>query len=727
MQSNERLATDDVSIDLRSILAAVWRARRWIVPVVAVTAIASAVGLSLLPPKYKGEARVLIEPREIQIRADQRAPETEKALLDQEGVASQVQLLTSRDIARRVIARENLGSQPDFAPGLLSDLMRMAGIGRDPMKDSPEERYLETFFERLEVFQVEKSRVIQIEFSARNPDLAAKVANAVVREYLQTQADAKRQNSSDATRWLDAEIKTLRAKVTEAEAKVEAYRSGSELFVATNNNTLVQQQLAELNTQLTNARALKSDAEAKVAQVRKVIESGADFDGASEIVSQPIFQRLREREVALRSRIAELSAVYLPNHPQIQTLNSQLRDIDTQTRAEARRILSALETDVRVADQRIRELRAQLAEFKSQASKANQEDIQLRALEREAKAQRELLETFLARYREASSRQNSDAQPADARVISEASPPIKAYFPKVGPLTSVITLATFLLSVTGVVLSEILSGNALRFGAVAPMPARRPDETEAPAPAALVAAPVAEPPSAGERLSDRTDLLARAGAAAEQLNRGQGTAPSADAGPVLIPLARTDADALWGSVTTARLVAVVAASDAAVARSAALALARSGARLDAGVCLVCVSSETAHTLSLVGSAEVVGFTDLAAGAAGFGDVIHRDRGSDLHVIPPGGRELDAADPDRCRTLLEALAQSYAHVVVDVGGLTEAPVWALELAAGADAVVVATAQRDVDAATVSVVDALTRTEPGHVHVFCPPAAVATLAA
>lgn len=668
MQSRQPPQADDVAIDLGVIIAALWQAKRWIIPLVGVVAAVSFLGLSTVAPLYRSEAKLLIEPRQISLRPDDRQPEQERALLDQEGVSSQVQLITSRDLGRRVIAAEKLGEAAEIggmSNGLLSAVLRIVGLGRAQTQSSTEERWLDAYFERLRAYAVDKSRVIQIDFSSEDPDLSARVANAVLREYLALQAEAKRKTSNDATIWLESEIESLRKKVFEAEAKVDSYRTGNELFVATNNNTLFQQQLGELNSQLTNARAQKSDAEAKAVQLKRILDEGGQIETASEILVQPLFQRLREREVALRNRIAELSAVYLANHPQIQTLNSQIRDIDAQIRTEARKILAALQNDVRVADQRIRELRSQFNEFKAQAAKANEGDIQLRALEREAKAQRELLESFLVRYREASARANTGAQTADARVISEASPPVKPYFPKVIPLTSVISLAAFLLAVTVVVLRELLSGRALR-----------PDGSGSP---------------------DRTPGTAR---------------PSAPVPPSTPPDFRRPVETaaiLWTRISTAqergRLVAVTSAEDAATAFSGALALGRSASASVATVCLVALSGAHKEQAALFGTAHTPGVGDLLAGRISFAEAIHRDPHSRLHVLPSGG-VTGPVDPGRCRTVLEALAASYDHVIVDAGPIAEADPFLLALVLESNHIVVAGASDHIDPAAAKVVDMLT---------------------
>ena len=95
---------------------------------------------------------------------------------------------------------------------------------------------------------------------------------------------------------------------------------------------------------------------------------------------------------------------------------------------------------MRIASGRVEDLSASLDQLKKQASSANGQDVQLRALEREAKAQRDLLESYLAKYREATTRENIEAAPADGRIISRASVSNIPAYPKKLPIVLIATL-----------------------------------------------------------------------------------------------------------------------------------------------------------------------------------------------------------------------------------------------------------------------------------------------
>jgi polysaccharide biosynthesis transport protein len=258
----------DGEASLGSIARAIWRNKRAIIAPTLLIAAAAFVAVNLLTPRYKSEARVLVEGREnIFLR-----PEAEKALMDRgtvdpETVTSQVQLVLSRDLAREVINQLNLSELAEFNAALKEfspmSVLRSIGLVRDPMSMSVEERVLAGYFERLSAYAIERSRVIVIEFQSADPELAARIANAIAEKYLTMQQLAKQDQARSAGQWLSGELEKLRSKVSEAEAKVEDFRAKSNLFVGANSTNLVNQQLTELSSQVSAARAQKSDAEAR--------------------------------------------------------------------------------------------------------------------------------------------------------------------------------------------------------------------------------------------------------------------------------------------------------------------------------------------------------------------------------------------------------------------------------------------------------------------------------
>jgi exopolysaccharide transport family protein len=631
--------------------------------------------VNLVTPRYKSEARVLIETRDnIFLR-----PDAEKALdrgsaIDQEAVTSQVQLILSRDLAREVIKTLKLGERPEFDPVLRGSstvgvLLGLVGLVRDPMSQTPEERVFRSFAERLTAYQVEKSRVIAIEFESESPELAARAANAVAETYLMFQQTAKQDQSRVAGLWLAEKIEPLRGAVANAEAKVEQYRARNNLLIGTNNTTLSNQQLGELNTQLSGARAQKADAEAKTRIIRDALRAGASAEFA-DIINSELMRRLSEQRVALRAQLAEQSSTLLDQHPRIKELRAQIADLDRQIRSEADRLARSLENDARVASAKLDSLGASLDQLKYQAANVNEQDVQLRALEREAKAQRELLESYLAKYREATTRDSIGAGSPDARIISTAIVSNTPSWPKKLPTVLIAALGTFALTVAFMLSGQLLSG---QFSTAVPAP--QSDVVEDPG-ALQPIRPMAE---------GLVDLAGQAaaqehGRLQDQQGREQVSASEAQAPHSCAQGAspfETAADEMIGAVTSRLMgrVAVIGACPGADTAPIAVLLSRTLAG-KGKVVLLDLAFGGSGLSALGADPAAPGISDLVVGSASFGEIIARDRHSGTHFIAAGRAWADVASmvqSPRLVITVEALARSYDHVVINAGTLPDMPV------------------------------------------------------
>lgn len=672
--------TPDDELDFGAVGRALWRKKWWvIVPTLLVAALAFA-GVNLVTPKYKSEARILIEGREnvfLRPEADKQ-PDRDRTV-DSETVTSQVQLVLSRDLARKVIKDLKLGERPEFDSVLqgispLRHVLTLIGLAKDPLTMTPEERVLEAYYERITAYAVDKSRVIVVEFQSADAELAANVTNAVAEGYLQLQQSAKQDQTRIASQWLAGEIDSLRKKVAEAEAKADDFRSKSNLFIGTNNTSLSNQGLGELNSQLVLARTQKADAEAKAKAIRALLKSGQTIE-SSDIINSELIRRLSEQGATLRAQLAEQSSTLLGNHPRIKELKAQIADLDRQIHGEAERIVRSLENDARMAGTRVESLTAALDQLKRQAASSNGQDVELRALEREAKAQRDLLESYLAKYREATARDNLGALPADARIISRAVVTNTPAFPKKVPIVLIATLATLLLGAGFITTGELLAGNVYRSSA----PMGHAEPVEAFAPAGYGAATVVPEPVQSRWESAEHEHEAAAPAVAEAAST-----PAPGAHVETPPLAASAApratiadiaDGLRRAGDAGRRITVVGMGRNIGTTSTAVALAR--ALVDGGrVVLVDLALSAPNVAAISSDPGAPGLADLMRGTASFRHIITRDRHSRVHLVGAGRAPVDAdaiLSSDRLAIAVDALARTYDHVVIDAGALPQAAI------------------------------------------------------
>lgn len=659
-------AAADVDVDLRQLFASL--ARNWL-RIVLVTLVVTGLAFAfawLATPYYKATAKLEIGPRESVFTRPAGSTNDDKPATDEEAVATEVQIISSPDILKKVAADLDLEKLPEFDEALkmsaLSRALVLVGLKSDPFDIPPEERVLKAMHDKLNVYSIEKTRVIAVEVSSKDPKLAARVADAIAQAYLASKGNAKKESNTAATGFLGPEITDLQNRVKEAEAKVAAYRAQSDLLMGGNNSVLATQQLSELSTELSRVRANRAAAEATADSVRKALQNGGTLDSVPEVLSSELIQRLLERQVELRTNIADLSTTLLDNHPRIRALKSQLADLDGQIRNEAQKILKGLATQAQTAKAREDQLVQEVNQLKAASARAGEQQVQLDALQRDANAQRQQLESYMASYREAASRADRNYLPVDARLLSKAQVPAEPYFPKIGPITGAAAAASLLLMAIGTLLRELFSGRAMR-----PAAGARFEPIE------QVAMPLArtEPviPEAKDEAGDDSaaDDQVRRAAAIEE--------PAAEPAPPEAPRSRQSrlgeidvdkaAEKLIAS-GVARAIFVSPEGDEAAATAVLVAREVSDAGLR--VLLLDLTASGAASRPMLDSGLFPGITNLLASEAQFSDVIHPDLYSDAHVIPVGTadpvRAMRAAD--RLPIIMQSLTTAYDLVVVECG-------------------------------------------------------------
>ncbi|MEA2839610.1 MAG: tyrosine-protein kinase Etk/Wzc [Methylobacteriaceae bacterium] len=671
-------------IDVAGLGRVISNKRWWVIgPTLAAFAIA-AIGVNVVKPRYTAEARVLLENQESYFTRPEKQTTEQIPLPDAEAVQSQVQLITSRDLARKAIRAIGLQGNPEFDPvanglGALSRVLILLGLQKDPTLLSPEERILENYFDRLTVYSPTKTRVLSIEFQSRDPDLAAHAANAIADLYLDAQAGAKRETARVAATALANRLAELKVRLADAESRAEAFRAKTGLYVGANNASMTTQQLGEINTQLSAARTAQADAQAKARIIRDMIRQGRIGD-VPDVANNELIRRVSEQRVNLRAQIALESRTLLPGHPRMKELHAQLNDLESELRKAAEKTVRTLENDARIAGGRVDNLQQYVEQQKKIAGSQSADEVQLRDYERTVRLLRDQVESDTTKYQEAVARESGKAAPADARIVSRAVAPQLPTFPRKTPIIVFATLAALVLSMGFLVARELLSGRVYVGrehvpARIANAPALRAREVQATAPVPearelVVNAPADDVSEAEEQAFAQTFTPKDAEAAtahlvpADLVARLQETHEPGRAVRVLVTGTADDANASEVAIETARTLSEKG-------RAILVAL--------------------GHDLTGLPGAEAgdtrLGLTDLLIGEASFAEVIHRDAGSSLHFIPAGRASyhgLDGFD-----LVLDAVCHTYDFIVLATGEPAEHSD-AIRLASQVDSVMLATA-------------------------------------
>ena len=421
-------------------LTRILRRRKSIVIGTVTLALALAIFfLSQITPTYRAEALVIVESRKANI-ADLREILTDN-IANLETMRNEIEVIRSRTLARRVIAQLGLAEREEFnpspSPSLLEIASKAAGLGGKD-DDSPGstdrstqaadvpravnlDQVVDTFLSHLDVRQTGASRVISVRFRSRDAQLAADVANAVVNTFANRFIETKIAMAEKATGWLQGQVNALREAVARSEKAVEAFRTQSGLLRG-GNVTLISEEISEINRRLAAASADRAQAAATLTEVQS-LRKNRSIEAAQAIMESPVVQQLRIQEAAVMRELAELSIELGERHPKVINKKSELENFQAKLDAETERVIKGYEAAVSIATAREESLTRELDRLKSKQALANSREIGLRELEREAEANRKLLETFLTRLKETTPQLDAEMQVPGATVLSPAAVP----------------------------------------------------------------------------------------------------------------------------------------------------------------------------------------------------------------------------------------------------------------------------------------------------------------
>ena len=420
-------------------LVRVGRARHRIILGTALIVVAlTTIALFRLTPLFTGNALVMLDQRQNKV-ADVDAI-LSGLPTDPTSIENQVQILRSRSLMSRVIDKLGLLSDPEFGDAKPSPVAQVLGA-LDPLvwfgggvstktdqQKAQDQRdwVIDRMLTRLTVASQGRSSAILVSFESDDAQKAQQVTNEIAEAYVEDQLNAKFEATQKVTQWMAGRIGQLARQVQIADAAVQSYRADHNLNEAANGDSIVDQQLGQLNAQLVTAKSDLAEQEAKYSRVVEMSRSG-HADAVSQVVDSPLIAQMRGQENELLRQEADLSSKYGPRHPKMLDLESQKRNLIEKIAEEVQRVVQTVGNDVAVARARVSSLQGSLNELEGQSTVQNKDRVKLRELEASATSSRSLYEAFLGRLKETQGQEG--IQTPDARIVSRSEAPTNPSFP----------------------------------------------------------------------------------------------------------------------------------------------------------------------------------------------------------------------------------------------------------------------------------------------------------
>jgi len=458
--------------DPKVMLRRLWRRRSFImVSTLFMVAVAIAV-LGLIPPRYTSSIQILVDPSDLRVvenDVNARQPQADSGVSIAE---SQVRVIQSDNVLRRVIARLHLDQDeefvlPDGDSPTLNWIKGALGMLPPPGSRNPVNIALDTLQNRLSVRRAERTFVIDVSVQSRDPEKAAQIANAIGDAYFAEEASARTDTARRASDALAGRLASLKRDVEQAEGAVVRYREDHKL-VASSGRLLTDQQLGDLNQQLVTAAIKTAEAKERLDQARKM-RSSDPSTALPEMLQSLEMQALRQQYATLSRNTAELATRLGERHPAMAEQYAQQRDLQRLIQREKERIIDTTQKDYDRAAASEAAIRGSLDRVKTETVSSDRAYVGLRELERTLEARRGVYEAYLNRAREASEQERLNT--TNVRIISVATPARQRTFPPSPKIVLPLALVLGLLMGGGIALMLGADSDRRRSQRAAPRPA----------------------------------------------------------------------------------------------------------------------------------------------------------------------------------------------------------------------------------------------------------------
>ena len=395
---------DDDEISLLEYGQVIYR-RRWLVLGFAgIVVFIALVATLLMTPLYRATTTLQINRDTIKV-VDVQGMTPAESFNDQDFYQTQYELLQSHSLARRVITNLDLPGNPVFQHMMQpSPLGRLLGLlhpggadGRSP--DALDHKYVKTLLGALSIEPIRNSRLVAIHVDTPDPKFSARIANAYAEAFIQSNLERRMQGSSYAKSYLEDRLQQLKQRLEDSDKELVAFAQKEQIInlntTVNAQQSLIGQQLGELNTALAQAEQDRYKAEGRWQQVQAM-----RGDALPQVLEDRVVQELRRRYSEDVAKYQDQLRLYKPAYPQMQQLKAQIDELHQQIADQVATIKGSIEGDYLAAKAHEDLLHTRVAALKQQYLNLEQRSIRYNILKREVDTNRQLYDALLQRYKE---------------------------------------------------------------------------------------------------------------------------------------------------------------------------------------------------------------------------------------------------------------------------------------------------------------------------------------
>ena len=406
-----------------------WRAivkhQRLILVLVAAALGVAAVLVRVIPPEYVATNTILIDHHAPKVDLKPAGSETQGPSEEEEEnyYGTQYKILESRSLALRVIQDLGLQESPLLNPRPL--LAALGFTGSQETKAQIREKEIDSYLERLAVKPQTGTHLVTVSFSATDPMLSARIANAHVRAYIDQGTEIREEASTSARQFLEKKLQEVKERVQKSEAALNDYRRQRGIVAAPSDDKtrVLTQRLADLEKALTGAETERITLESET----HLVHAG-DYDSLPMVISSGLIQGLKQEYSKADADYASLASQFKPDYPQLQEINAHRNELRSRLNREMQQVAAGIEWSYKAAASQEDELHKRVDAEKAEAAALNDASLEDALMAHEVEGDQALYRNVLEKINELGV--VGGAPLNEVSIIDQAEPPTRPSSPK---------------------------------------------------------------------------------------------------------------------------------------------------------------------------------------------------------------------------------------------------------------------------------------------------------
>ncbi|WED20645.1 polysaccharide biosynthesis tyrosine autokinase [Vibrio sp. JC009] len=420
---------------------------------ILVTGITVLVVLSITP-KYTATATLLIEAQETKAVSIEDVVGIDST--QDEYYLTQFEILKSNQIAEKVIAQLKISELEEFNASLnteksivdeIKEIPLVASLLQTELDEGPtaegiRQAVLEAFKQNLVISPVRKTQLVKISFTSEDPDLAAKVANAIGYAYIDINLEARISTTKYATSWITTRLVELKDQLAASEQALSDFLVKEQLIDDSGIDALASQELANLTKRLAEVRDQRIETESAYTALRSSnITDVSSLTAIPSISEHPQVIEIRRAEIEAENDVQKLSKRYGPKHDKMKEASAKLKAVQDQARSITNKLINGIGKELQAIRKQEALLTKEISSMKGDFQELTVKKSKYQALQREVQTNRNVLNVFLSRQKETEA--TSDFEAANARFTDEALVPQEPSAPKKKLIVALAFVASF--------------------------------------------------------------------------------------------------------------------------------------------------------------------------------------------------------------------------------------------------------------------------------------------